>query len=216
VPPAPDTRVWDLPTRVFHWALTLLVLFSFVTAKIGGYWTDWHFRSGYSILTLLIFRIAWGFAGSAYARFSSFVRGPAAIVAYLRAPAWSVAGHTPLGGAAIVVMLAALLLQAATGLFANDAIASEGPLARFVSAALSDRLTTVHRWNEKALIGLIALHLGAIAYYRWARGLDLVTPMFTGDARVRGAPARDDTALRVRALVLFALVVAVVAYVVNL
>lgn len=214
MPPAPGTRVWDLPTRVFHWALTLLVLFSFVTAKVGGYWTDWHFRSGYSILALLLFRVAWGFAGSAYARFSSFVRGPAAILAYLRAPVQSVPGHTPLGGAAIVVLLAALLLQATTGLFANDAIASEGPWAKFVSSALSDRLTTVHRWNEKALIGLIALHLGAIAYYRWVRKLDLLKPMITGDAHVPGPPARDDLAMRVRGAALFALAVALVAFLV--
>lgn len=215
MPPAQGARVWDLPTRVFHWALTLLVLFSFVTAKIGGYWIDWHFRSGYSILALLAFRIAWGFAGSTYARFASFVRGPAAILAYLRAPVRSVPGHSPLGGLAIVVMLAALLLQATTGLFANDAIASEGPLARFVSSALSDRLTTVHRWNQKALMALIALHLGAIAYYRWAGGLDLLTPMFTGDAPVSGPPARDDASLRVKAAILFAFVVAIVVLAVN-
>ena len=77
-------RVWDLPTRIFHWALTVLVLFSFATGKLGGSWLDWHMRSGYVILTLLVFRLAWGVLGSETARFASFLRGPGALLRYAR------------------------------------------------------------------------------------------------------------------------------------
>lgn len=210
------TRVWDLPIRAFHWALAVLVAFSFVSARIGGAWTDWHFRSGYAILALLVFRLFWGFAGSAYARFSSFDLDAAAAWRHLRGPSAATLGHSPAGALAIVLMLATLLLQAATGLFANDAIASEGPLARLVSSALSDRLTTVHRLGEKALIAQVVLHVGAIGYYWWGRRLDLLTPMITGDCELQGEPARDDMGLRLRAAALLALAAALVALVVTL
>jgi cytochrome b len=209
-------RVWDLPTRLFHWALALLVVFSFVTAKIGGALTEWHPRSGYAILTLLVFRLLWGFAGSRYARFASFVRGPAAVAAYLRTGI-SAAGHNPLGALSVVAMLAALLVQAGTGLFATDDIASEGPLFKHVSNAAGALLTRVHRFNEKVLIALVALHVGSIAYYFIVRRTNLVMPMLTGDQLADHArAARDDPAMRLRAALLLAIAAAWVAYVVNL
>lgn len=211
----PTTRVWDLPTRIFHWTLATLVLFSFVSAKIGGAWTEWHFRSGYTILSLLVFRVLWGFAGSRYARFSSFVRSPGAVWRYLRAPDNPQTGHSPLAALSVLAMLAVLLVQGSVGLFANDAIVNEGPLARLVSSVASDRLTTVHRWGEKVLIALVALHLTAVAYQEWRKGRRLVWPMITGDARIAATPARDDAGMRLRGAVLFALAAALVAFVVT-
>ena len=123
-------RVWDLPTRIFHWALATLVIFSFTTGKIGGAWMAWHLKSGYAILALLAFRIAWGFAGSRTARFAHFLRGPRAMLEYARETFSgrrpSTEGHNPMGGWMVILMLAALALQAATGLFADDEIATQG------------------------------------------------------------------------------------------
>lgn len=182
--------VWDLPLRLFHWLLVLLVVVSFVSAKIGGNAMQIHMLSGYSVLALLLFRLLWGFLGGTYARFASFVRGPAAVIAYLRTlprhePGQHL-GHNPAGAWSVILMLAALLLQAATGLFANDDIATEGPLARLVSKALSDRLTGIHHLNVKILIALIGLHLSAVAYYLVFQRENLVKPMLTGFKEASG------------------------------
>jgi cytochrome b len=214
------TRIWDLPTRLFHWVLTLLVFFSIVSAKIGGNWLDWHMRSGYCILTLVLFRIMWGFAGSHHARFANFVRRPGVVLAYVRemrsGSAASQAGHNPLGALSVVAVLLVLLLQASTGLFANDSIASEGPLAKLVSGSTSDRLTTVHKTNQYVIYMLIALHLGAVAYYYFAKRENLVLPMLTGDKPGTGlAASRDDLGVRIRAAILLAIAAALATYVVT-
>ncbi|MCS6943941.1 MAG: cytochrome b/b6 domain-containing protein [Sutterellaceae bacterium] len=216
----PRLRVWDLPTRLFHWALALLVVCSVVTAQVGGLWMDWHLRAGYAALALLLFRLLWGVFGSRYARFTQFVRGPSAVLAYLRAlrtgGAAPQAGHNPLGALSVLAMLAALLVQAATGLFANDAIATEGPLAKFVSGSTSDFLTRVHKLNQYVLYTLVALHVAAIAFYRVIKREDLLRPMITGDRTgVAGEPARDDLAMRLRAALLLALAAGAVAYLVT-
>src|SRR5438067_2364360 len=116
-------RVWDLPVRLFHWVLVALVVFSFTTGKLGGNWLRWHMYSGYLILTLVLFRIAWGVIGSDTARFAGFIRGPSHVVRYARSllggPPQFHAGHNPLGGLMVVLMLALLLLQASTGLFVD-------------------------------------------------------------------------------------------------
>jgi cytochrome b len=210
-------RVWDLPTRLFHWTLASLVVTSFVTIKAGGNLMIWHERSGYAILALLLFRLVWGFAGGRYARFSSFVRGPRQVLAYLRGAAPHGPGHNPLGALSVLGLLAVLAFQAGSGLFTNDDIAFEGPLARHVSGALSSTLTTWHRRNEWVIMGLVALHVVAILYYRFGRGQDLIGPMLLGDAPVAGAhPAsRDDAPLRLRALVIAAACGGVVAWLVG-
>ncbi|MFH1603628.1 MAG: cytochrome b/b6 domain-containing protein [Pseudomonadota bacterium] len=176
--------VWDLPLRLFHWLLVLLVVVSFVSAKIGGNAMQVHMLSGYTILTLLLFRLLWGFAGGTHARFACFVRGPAAVSAYLRSlvrgDATQHLGHNPAGAWSVILMLLALLAQAATGLFANDDIATEGPLAKFVSKALSDRITGIHHLNLWLLYVLIGLHLAAIAFYFLHKRENLVQPMLTG------------------------------------
>jgi cytochrome b len=184
-------RVWDLPTRIFHWALALLVVFSYTTGTIGGTWLAWHMKSGYAILALLLFRVAWGIVGSDTARFSHFVRGPRAAIDHARGILASrhhrVVGHNPLGGWMVVLLVASLSLQAATGLFADDEISTQGPLADKVSNALVARMTTIHHFNPWVLVVAVGLHVVAIAYYWFALRTDLVSPMVSG----RMAPAAE-------------------------
>ncbi len=182
----PATRpipVWDLPIRLFHWAVVGSVVFNVYAGKTGGLWQmDWHLLVGYAVLTLILFRLAWGFVGGRHARFSGFVRGPQVIRAYLRGE-WSGPGHNPLGALSVLAMLATLGLLAASGLFANDDIFTEGPLAGLVGKTWSNRLSIVHDWAGNTLFVLIGAHLAAVVYYR-LRGEDLVTPMITGVKRV--------------------------------
>ncbi len=196
-------RVWDLPTRLFHWTLAALVAFSIVSANVGGNWIQWHFYSGYVILTIIAFRVFWGFAGGRYARFSSFLFGPRAIIDAVRARpgAPRTLGHNPLGSLSVFALLASVGLQAAIGLFANDDIASEGPLVKFISKAASDRLTWLHHQNGNVIIALIVLHVLAILFYLVRKRENLIVPMLTGDksAVESGLASRDDAALRVRA-----------------
>jgi cytochrome b len=182
--PAVRIRVWDLPTRIFHWALAALVIFSFTTGKVGGGWMEWHLKSGYAIAALLVFRLAWGFAGSQTARFTGFLRGPRAALDYARQTFGGrqpfTEGHNPMGGWMVVFMLALLALQAASGLFADDEIATQGPLAAKVSNALVARMTTIHKYNEWVIVGAVALHVIAVAAYQWGLKVDLLRPMFRG------------------------------------
>ena len=201
--------VWDAPVRLFHWALAVLVVFSFVTGKVAGSWLEWHMRSGYAILALLVFRLAWGVAGSQTARFTAFVRGPRAGLEYLKATLARrhplVLGHNPLGGWMVLFMLAALLLQAATGLFVDDEIATQGPLAAKVSNAVVARLTTIHRYNEWVILGAVVLHLAAIAAYQWGLRVNLVGPMVHGRMEVPVPAQAPRSAPPALAAVLFAI-----------
>jgi cytochrome b len=203
--PPDRARVWDLPTRIFHWALVVLVLGAFVSAKIGGNAMVWHGRLGLAILGLLAFRVVWGFVGSTYARFGQFVRGPAAIRAYLKGE-WRGQGHNPLGALSVLALLGVLAAMAATGLFANDDIAFEGYLVPLVGGDLSGRITGIHHLLEKLLMLVVALHVGAILFYARVRKHNLVKPMLTGWAD--GKPcesARGGGALAFAAAVLIAL-----------
>jgi cytochrome b len=193
-------RIWDLPIRLFHWVLTVLIVAAVVTQKIGGNATEWHFRIGYAILALLLFRILWGFVGTRYARFSSFMHGPSTIVGYIRGGKEGLKnrylGHNPLGGLSVFAMLGVVLAQAIGGLFANDDIASEGPLVKFVSKDLSDKVTWLHKEVGANLIYLlVTMHVIAIAYYYFRKRQNLLTPMITGDQEVNfDAPPAEDTA----------------------
>lgn len=206
--PQAEGAAWDLPVRAFHWLLAALVVFSYVTGKLGGPWLEWHMKSGYAILALLLFRILWGFAGSPSARFSVFLRGPAAALRYLRSlrvgsiPPLS--SHNPLGGWMVVAMIAALLLQAATGLFTNDESSHEGPLATLVTNATVDRMSVIHDWNQWVIVGAVALHLVAIAFYQWALGRNLTRAMVFGPRRF---PLRALALAAVAAAIVYALVV---------
>ena len=172
-------KLWDLPTRLFHWLLVLFVIAAVVTGKIGGNAIIWHGRIGLAILALLAFRLAWGFVGPTPARFSSFFPTPASIAAYLRGT-WRGVGHNPLGALSVFALLAFLGVQVGTGLFANDDIAFRGPLVELVSKKSSDLLTSYHRLAINGLIALIALHVAAIAFYAHVKKDNLVRPMIDG------------------------------------
>jgi cytochrome b len=176
--------VWDLPVRVFHWALVLLVISQVVTASIGGNAMQLHALGGYSILALVLFRILWGFLGGTHARFRDFVRGPAAVIGYAKSlskgPHVEHRGHNPLGGWSVLAMLGALLVQAATGLFANDDVMMEGPLVKHVSGRASEIATAIHDVNAAVLLALIAMHVAAVLFYLLARKQNLIAPMITG------------------------------------
>ncbi|HMM75782.1 MAG TPA: cytochrome b/b6 domain-containing protein [Gammaproteobacteria bacterium] len=211
-------RVWDLPVRLFHWGIVALLGYSWWSGEEGGMTLEYHMWSGYAVLTLVLFRVLWGFAGSGTARFASFVRGPAAVLASLRelgsARPLHLAGHNPLGGWMVLALLLCLLVQTSSGLFANDDLFNEGPLYEHVSKALSDTLTTVHHLNFGLLLGLVALHVAAVAWHRLRKGERLVGAMIHGRKRLDGpAPA---LARARRALPWLALSAGVVAFVVNL
>jgi cytochrome b len=212
-------RVWDLPLRLFHWALLACVIGSFTSVKIGGDAMRWHFYFGYAILTLMLFRIVWGFVGSRYARFSEFAPNPLAAWRTLRGAVSGTLGHNPAGALSVYAFLVSLSFQVVSGLFSNDDIASEGPWVIKVSKALSDQITGLHKINEKILIALVVLHIAAIAYYHFVKKERLVKAMVTGDKTVsepmKQLAAIDDTGLRLRGLFVFGACVAVVCLVVN-
>ncbi len=172
-------KLWDLPTRLFHWLLTILIVGAVITAKTGGNAMVWHGRIGLGILGLVVFRIVWGLVGSTYARFSSFLPTPASIGAYLRGQ-WHGHGHNPLGALSVLGMLALIAVQVSTGLFANDDIAFQGPLASLIDKDFSDTLTGYHKLAINFLIAMIVLHLCAIAFYALVKKDNLIRPMIDG------------------------------------
>jgi cytochrome b len=189
--PAGSRLVWDLPVRVTHWAIVLAVAGCFATHYAGIEWFAWHRRFGYAVLVLAVFRIVWGFVGTRHARFVSFVRGPGAILDYLRGNGPPTVGHNPLGALSVLGLLALLLLQAATGLFANDEIMSMGPFYGWIAPQTSNRVTTVHRLNSEGLLVLIGVHLAAVAYYVRFRRQALVRAMLTGRKPAGAVPASE-------------------------
>lgn len=216
-------RVWDLPTRLFHWALAALVLVSVVTAHIGGNALVWHFRSGYTICTLLLFRLLWGFFGGRWSRFAGFVYSPATLIRYLRGrtrPDEHLdVGHSPLGSLSVLALLGLLLLQVATGLVADDEIASVGPLNRYVSNATAGQATHWHKdYGQWILIALVLLHVLAIGVYLWRQKRNLLWPMISGDKPLPASTpaAVDNAASRLFALLLLLICAAVVRWLVGL
>ena len=216
-------RVWDLPTRLFHWVLALTIVGSVVSAKIGGNAMIWHFRFGYVVFALVAFRVLWGLVGGRWSRFSSFVYAPGTVLRYLRGQSRAGehhdVGHNPLGSFSVFALLAFLALQVATGLVADDEIANIGPLNRFVSGALAGRATHWHKdYGQWILLALVALHIAAILYYLLGKKQNLVRPMIVGDKTLPvGTPAASDTAMtRLLALVLAALCAGGVAWVARL
>lgn len=216
-------RVWDLPTRLFHWVLMACVIGSVVSAKIGGNAMAWHFRLGYVVFTLLAFRLLWGLVGGRWSRFASFLYAPATLRRYLRGASrpeeGHEVGHSPSGALSVFALLALLGAQVGTGLFADDEIANSGPLVRFVSSAASSLATGWHKhWGQWLILLLVVLHVAAILVYRFKRGRDLVTPMLTGDKLLDAAvPASADSlATRALAALLVALCGGGVAWLVSL
>jgi len=175
-------HVWDLPVRLFHWSLVALVILSWGSRELD--YMEAHRWSGYAILTLVVFRVGWGFAGTRHARFADFVRTPRAMRAYMAdilagAKAQHL-GHNPAGGWSVMAILACLLVQAITGLFVSDEVLFDGPFYRAVSEETAHRLKQLHGINFNILLLLIGLHLAAITFYRFVKREDLVRPMLSG------------------------------------
>jgi cytochrome b len=219
----PLVRIWDLPTRAFHWLLAACVIGSVISAKIGGNAMAWHFRIGYVVFTLILFRLIWGVVGGRWSRFASFIYAPATTLRYLRGESRPDeqldVGHNPLGALSVFGLLAVLAAQVASGLFADDDISNTGPLIKFVSGATSELLTHWHkRYGQWLVIGLVLLHIAAIVYYLLRKKHNLVRPMLTGDKPLgAGVPASaDGTARRVLAALLVAGCAALVAWLVSL
>lgn len=204
-------RIWDLPTRLFHWILVLALPALIVTAKIGGAAMTSHLRLGYLVLALLLFRLLWGFVGGHWSRFASFWPAPARLKRYLGGSALpsEQLGHNPLGALSVLAMLLALAAQVTAGLYADDDIFFAGPLSAHVSGSVVDWATRYHTGPGPVLIiALVLLHVLAIALYEW-RGQRLVGPMVHGDRIISTHDSlphsRDQLAQRLLGLVVAAL-----------
>ena len=206
---APTLRVWDLPTRVFHWALVMGVVAMVVTGNLeDDAALGWHFQIGYVIASLLLFRLVWGIFGGYWSRFGNFrwSLAPLGAQAGNAAEAAHPLGHSRTGSWAVVGLLGAVALQVTTGLFSDDDISMSGPFSHWVDSALVSTLTWVHKDVSKVvLIVLVALHIGAIAYYAFRRRQNLVPAMLHGDVPVRdgGVSSEDRAKNRLSALIIW-------------
>jgi cytochrome b len=172
--------IWDVPIRLYHWLLAGLIAFSWWSQEYDH--SDWHIWSGIAILTLLIFRLLWGFFGSSTARFANFVRGPKSVAAYLRGD-WRGIGHNPLGALSIIALLGATAVQVGLGLFTEDEDGlTRGPLALLIGSNRAEKVHDIHALFFYVLLGLIVLHVAAILVYR-LRGRHLIMSMITGRGR---------------------------------
>jgi cytochrome b len=199
MPMADDTRanralhiqVWDAPTRLFHWAIVILVFVSWLSADRGLMTV--HLCSGLALLALLLFRIGWGIVGSTTARFSDFLRPPRAVIGYLKGLARGekhlYAGHNPAGGLMVIGIIAILLVQAATGLFANDGLHFSGPLALLISDDASTWITQLHGVIFNLILLLVWCHVVAVGFYLFVKGDNLVKAMVTGKKPHTHVPA---------------------------
>ncbi|MBL8643499.1 MAG: cytochrome b/b6 domain-containing protein [Rhodospirillaceae bacterium] len=200
--PTRKIKVWDVPVRLFHWILVLLIGLSYATGEFGGFDfimpvtgnmvpnMNLHMWSGLSILALVIFRVVWGVLGSDTAKFSDFVKGPGAVMGYLgglfKKGTKVIAGHNPAGGLVVVAILILLLMQAGTGLFAkeDDFFGIAGPLNSLVSEDTAKMLTSRHHQIWEAIEILIVLHIAASIFYWLVLKQNLIVAMFTGQKEI--------------------------------
>ena len=199
-------RVWDAPTRLFHWLLVLLVAFSYVSVQKD--WIELHFLSGYTILTLLLFRLVWGFVGSDTSRFGNFLRNPLEGLKHLahftrREPDTEV-GHNAAGGWMVIAMLLVLGAQVTTGLFSRQDDGLDAPLAHHLSKSVSNQLTGLHGTIFNIILALVGLHVVAIVAYAVVKRHDLVRPMVTGRKRLPATMAQPRFTSPVMALTILA------------
>ena len=199
--------VWDLPLRAFHWLLVLCIVGMWVTAKADAdymnwlssrvdlSWMEWHFRIGYGVIGLLLFRLIWGVIGPRHARFASFLPGPARLAAYvktvLKRDSTPTVGHNPAGAIMVVVMLGLIGTQAFTGLFTSDDIVWSGPYFPAVSAALSTKMGGLHHEVYEILLWVLGLHIAAIVFYRVYKRQNLVSAMISGTKPASQVPANE-------------------------
>ena len=184
-------KVWDIPTRLFHWAIVLLIAGAWYSAEAGP--MEWHYRAGIGVLGLIAFRLLWGVIGSRTARFAYFLHSPRAVADYVRGRSSGPprAGHNPLGGYSVIAMLVVLVVQVSTGVFAVDVDGIEsGPLSNMVSFDDGRLAAEIHDASFVAIQGLVGLHLLALAFY-WLRGRRLVLPMITGRDPQLGKDAQE-------------------------
>ena len=212
-------RVWDLPTRLFHWTLAIAVFYSWFSMEVLENMQQ-HFYSGYVVLSLLLFRLVWGLVGSYYARFSSFPCSPRSILNYLkglRSPKPErYLGHNPLGSLSAILMILLVLVQAVLGLFSSDDYFF-GPLSGLVDSKVMTWASEMHLLNSNAVFAVIGLHIAAILYYQLIKKERLTKAMITGDKvlidgveYVDGQPTKP--ANKWLALLVFFLCVGVVYY----
>ena len=217
-------RVWDLPIRTFHWLLVLCIAGSLITINFSDNLIEWHAYFGYSVLTLLIFRVVWGFIGSTHARFSSFFPSREKLLNYLQGNAPKVLGHNPIGALSVFALLFVLSVQALTGLFVDDEISFQGPFAKYVPNWVVSLFSQIHEGNQVVIYTLITIHIAAIFYYKKFKGEDLLTPMMSGDKKIDpseeasylpsdlGRPSKDGALQRGIALVVLSVIAVVVGY----
>jgi len=220
-------RVWDLPIRTFHWLLVFCIAGSLITINLSDNLIEWHAYFGYSVLTLIIFRIVWGFIGSTHARFSSFFPSREKILNYLRGNAPKVLGHNPIGALSVFALLFVLSVQVFTGLFVDDEITFQGPLAKYVPNWVVSFLSEIHEGNQVVIYTLITIHIAAIIYYKKFKGEDLITPMINGDKKIDpseeasylpsdlGRPSKDGALQRGIALAVLSVIAVVVGYFIS-
>jgi len=214
-------RIWDLPTRLFHWTLAATVFGLVVTSQLGGSAMLWHFRLGYLVFTLLVFRLIWGLVGGHWSRWSALPLGFQDLRAYLQGQHKPelLAGHNPLGSWSVLTLLFFLTLQVTTGLVSDDEISNTGPLTHLVSGQVVTWATAWHKnWGKWALIALVMMHLLAIIWYRWRLQQHLVSAMWHGDKNIDSPVKTSHDHFRNRTLgaLVFLLSVTVVAYVISL
>ena len=185
--PGPVKPLWDLPTRVCHWLLVCCLPAAWLAAELA--WMEVHEWLGYTVLVLVVSRIAWGFVGSPHSRFSDFLVGPRAVLAYLRGEGAASAGHNPLGSWSVLLLLLLLLTQAVSGLFNSDDVFFTGPLYYALDANLRDTMGLVHEVAFNLLLGLVALHIAAVIYHQRWRREPLVQAMLRGSADGRAGRA---------------------------
>ena len=176
-------NLWDLPTRVFHWSVACCVPLAWWSAETGRY--DLHSWVGYSVIVLVVTRFIWGFIGSRHSRFSDFLVGPGRVLAYLRGEGYASAGHNPLGGWSVLLLLSLLLLQAVSGLFNSDDVLFSGPLYYAAESGFRDAMGLVHEVVFNLLLALVALHIAAVLYHQMYRKERLLQAMVRGRAEGR-------------------------------
>lgn len=195
-----DNPLWDIPTRLFHWLIVVCIPLSWWSAENENY--ELHEWLGYSVIVLVISRVAWGFVGSRHSRFRDFLVGPRAILAYLRGLGAASVGHNPLGGWSVIALLSLLLLQAISGLFNSDDVFFTGPLYYGASVALRDAMGLVHELAFDLLLALVSLHILAVLYHQYVRKEPLLQAMVRGRAQGREGEAAPVPAWRAVPLVL--------------
>jgi cytochrome b len=211
-------RLWDLPTRLFHWLFAAAVFGAIATDLLDN--ITWHSYCGYIALVLVVFRIIWGFIGPHHARFSSFVPSLSGLKAFLKDQTVSPLGHNPLGALSVIAILLIVLVQASSGLFTDDEISFQGPLSKFLSEDMVKFMNQIHSTNHVLVYGIVALHLIAIFFYQKIKKNNLIGPMVYGDKEIdsKNQPvdqtlaSKDDVKIRVLAGVLLILLIVIFRY----